>query len=44
MIPDRRSDDMLGRKEGDQLEFFIVGSLKQLIPGRARAGAGRSCA
>jgi hypothetical protein len=24
--------DMLGRKERDQLEFFITGSLKQLVP------------
>jgi transposase len=33
MIRDRRrGSDMLGRKERDQLELFITGSLRQLIP------------
>jgi hypothetical protein len=32
MIRDRRVHDMLGRKERDQLELFITGSLRQLIP------------
>jgi hypothetical protein len=32
MIRNRRNDDMLGHKERDQLEFFITGSLKQIIP------------
>jgi transposase len=32
MIRDRRSNDMLGHKDRDPLEFFITGSLKQLIP------------
>jgi hypothetical protein len=32
MIRDRQSNDMLGHKDRDQLEFFITGSLKQLIP------------
>jgi transposase len=32
MIRDWWGRDMLGRKERDQLEFFITGSLRQLIP------------
>jgi hypothetical protein len=32
MIRDWRERDMLGRKERDQLELFITGSLRQLIP------------
>ena len=32
MICDRRGDGMLGHKERDQLELFITGSLRQLIP------------
>jgi hypothetical protein len=32
MIRDRRGRDMLGRKERDQLELFITGSRRQLIP------------
>ena len=32
MICDRRGRDMLGRKERDQLELFITGSLRQVIP------------
>jgi hypothetical protein len=32
MIRHRRGRDMLGRKERNQLELFITGSLRQLIP------------
>src|SRR6516225_5571753 len=32
MIRNWRGRDMLGRKERDQLELFITGSLRQLIP------------
>src|SRR5690242_18811859 len=32
MIRNWRGRDMLGRRERDQLELFIIGSLRQLIP------------
>jgi hypothetical protein len=32
MIRDRRGRGMLGHKQRDQLELFITGSLRQLIP------------